>query len=89
MLVLTDAYAPGWTAEVDGNPAEIYRADAMFRAVGLRGGEKEVVFSYRPPRFTEGLVCFALGLLATLALLVTSAARRNGHPTAGQAVATQ
>ena len=83
MLVLTDAYSPGWTAVVDGNPAKIYRADAMFRAVALRGGEKEVIFNYRPPRFTEGLVCFGLGLLVTLALLLVPAARR------GQAVARQ
>jgi len=47
-LVLSDAYYPGWTAQVDGQPATIQRADVYFRAVRLEGGEHEVTFLYRP-----------------------------------------
>jgi uncharacterized membrane protein YfhO len=59
VLVLTDAYFPGWMARVDGAPAEIFRADYLFRGVLLPAGEHMVTFSYAP-----GSV--ALGAIATL-----------------------
>ncbi|MGQ9888318.1 MAG: YfhO family protein, partial [Aggregatilineales bacterium] len=47
-LLLADAWYPGWRAEVNGQPAPIYRADAMFRAVNVPAGESRVVFAYAP-----------------------------------------
>ncbi len=37
-LVLTDVWYPGWTCQVDGQPAELYRADYIFRAVRIPEG---------------------------------------------------
>lgn len=68
-LVLTDAYAPGWSAEADGRPIPIFRADAMFRAVPLQGKVREVIFRYQPPYFPQGLGLSALGLVVSLGLL--------------------
>ena len=54
-LVLSDAYYPGWTARVDGQPAPIRRADLYFRAVRLGGGVHEVAFLYHPQSARWGL----------------------------------
>ncbi|MBK8903673.1 MAG: YfhO family protein [Anaerolineaceae bacterium] len=55
-LLLTDMAAPGWTAEIDGQPAEIVTANYAFRAVLVSSGQHEVQFSYRPPGWVVGLV---------------------------------
>jgi hypothetical protein len=47
-LVLTDAYYPGWTATVNGEPTQLSRADVMFRAVAVPAGESAIVFEYHP-----------------------------------------
>lgn len=62
-LLLTDMAAPGWTAEIDGQPTEIVTANYAFRAVLVPLGQHEVRFSYRPPGWTVG---FILSLLTWL-----------------------
>ncbi|MHC4469793.1 MAG: YfhO family protein [Planctomycetota bacterium] len=69
-LFLSDAYYPGWVAEVDGDASPIHRANIAGRAVRIAAGRHEVVFTYRPASFAWGLACTALALLllATLPL---------------------
>jgi hypothetical protein len=74
LLVLADLFYPGWTAEVDGHPAEILRADGVFRAVTLPPGSHRVVFRYRPLSLWVG------GALSAAALLVMLALSRGGRP---------
>ncbi|WP_166142384.1 YfhO family protein [Methylosinus sp. RM1] len=47
-VVLNDIFHPSWTAQIDGEPAEIMRANVMFRAVAAPQGKHEVRFVYRP-----------------------------------------
>ena len=61
VLVLTDSYYPGWTAEVDGKRTEILRADYVFRAVPLSAGRHAVVFKFRPGSFLFGAAVSCAG----------------------------
>ena len=79
-LVLTDSYADGWEAEVNGREAPIARADVMFRAVVVPDGESEVVMSFRPRGFRVGLGLGVLGLLLALGLLVLGRFKSVGEP---------
>jgi hypothetical protein len=68
-LVLTDAYYPGWKAWVDGQPAEISRADYYFRAVYLLPGEHVVEFIYDPASFRVGLMVSLVGVFFVVGAL--------------------
>jgi hypothetical protein len=48
VLVLHDAFYPGWFVEVDGQPARMLRANVLFRAVEVSEGRHRVVFTYAP-----------------------------------------
>lgn len=68
LLVLADLHYPGWTAEEDGRPLPILKADGCFRAVSLPAGTHRVVFRYRPVSFYAGLGLTGLAVLAVVAV---------------------
>jgi len=47
-LVLNDLWHPWWFAEVDGRPAQLLRANVLFRAVAVPPGRHQVRFAFRP-----------------------------------------
>jgi hypothetical protein len=65
VLVLTDAFYPGWKAFVDGKETPIYRANYLFRGIALAKGQHKIEFLYRPSSFAYGVVfaCFALAII--------------------------
>jgi hypothetical protein len=83
-LFLADEYFPGWTAEVNGDEAEILRANYTFRAVAVPAGASEVVFTYRPSSMRAGA---AISLVTLIGMVIawgwsrrraTEAARSGG-----------
>jgi hypothetical protein len=56
ILVLTDAFHPGWKVRVDGVEHKLLRANYLFRAVELPAGNHKVVFDYEPESFKVGLI---------------------------------
>ncbi|HPC17767.1 MAG TPA: YfhO family protein [Candidatus Hydrogenedentes bacterium] len=63
VLVLGDAYYPGWTATIDGGPVRILPAYYAFRAVSVPGGRHTVVFQYNPESFRLGMVLSVCAML--------------------------
>lgn len=47
-VVVTDRWAPGWSAEVNGVPARVWGANTVFRAVQVKPGRNTVKMRYRP-----------------------------------------
>lgn len=68
LLVLSEAWYPGWTATIDGQPTPVLIADGMLRGVCLTGdgGERVVRFEFLPTWFFVGggvsAVTIAVGL---------------------------
>ena len=67
ILVLTDAYYPGWVATVNDEPAQIFPVDGVFRGVQVKEGKNKVSFRYEPVSLKIGL-CISLTALALLGI---------------------
>ncbi|MBK9069459.1 MAG: hypothetical protein IPL79_00400 [Myxococcales bacterium] len=67
--VLLDAWAPGWSATVNGKPALVARADGVARAVAVPAGESFIEWTYQPTRWHVAVAMWWLGVAAWLACL--------------------
>jgi len=70
MVILTDTYAPGWSATVDGQDTPIYEAYTLVRGVVVPAGAHTVNFVYRPASVFWGAGLTAGATLASLALTI-------------------
>jgi len=79
LLFLPEIWDAGWRATVDGEEAEVLRADACFRAVPIREAGRHVVrMRYRPASFVAGVWVSVLGCgLMALWLVVSTRRRRD------------
>jgi len=72
-VVVREAFAPGWSARLNGRPAPVVRADGRHLAVAVPPGESSVEFAYRPPGLQAGVWLAAAAGLAVLGLLLPGA----------------
>ena len=73
-LVLSEAYYPGWRAEVDGKPTDVMAANHLIQAVRLPPGKHVVRFAYRSRFLGVGV---AVALLAAFAPVAIELVRRR------------
>jgi hypothetical protein len=76
-LLLTESFAPGWRATIDGEPAPVLPANAAFRAVAVPAGRHTVRLRYAPPAARVGLTLSALTALLALTVLAALAIARG------------
>ena len=71
VVVFSEIFYPGWTATVDGQPAELGRANYVLRALRVEPGEHQVVLSFFPKSVdnTETVAYAALVVLLLLVLM--------------------
>jgi len=67
-LFLSEIYYPGWRATIDGRPAEIERANYVFRAVALPSGKHRIRMWYRPNSWLIGLSVSMISLVLLVVL---------------------
>ncbi len=79
LLVLADNMFEGWTATIDGQPADVVRANHTFRGVVVPAGSHTVAFDFRPADLRLGFWMYALGFagLAVYAAYLLLARRRR------------
>ena len=78
LLVVADTWMPGWSAEVDGQPAPVFRGNRAQKVIPLPDpGRHEVVLSYRTPGLTLGLALTTASALIWAILILPPLARRN------------
>ena len=70
VVVFSEIYYPGWTATVDGEPAELGRVNYILRALNVKPGRHEVVLSFFPKSVdtTEAVAYTAYGILILVVL---------------------
>lgn len=76
VLVLADAWYPGWQVTVDGAPAEPLRVDTALRGVVVPAGESLVEWRYRPRSFGLGVGAAALAAIGLAGATLLDARRR-------------
>lgn len=63
LLILTDAYYPGWQASLNGEPVPIHQVNGLFRGVFVPAGEHQVEMVYRPESWERGRVISLVTIL--------------------------
>jgi hypothetical protein len=81
-LLVTDRWANGWQATVNGTPAELFGADFIFRAVRTNAGSNVVKFSYRPAGWPWLLAISGGLLVAVLVGTAVQLVRQSAQPPA-------
>lgn len=88
LLVLSETYADGWTARVDGMEVDVIPVDGVLRGVPVPGGSHSVTLTFDPPGLTQGFAIFGVTVVIVVAGFVRAlridrlASRRLATPSA-------
>ena len=70
VIVFSEIYYPGWTATVDGQPAELGRVNYILRALNVKPGSHKVVLDFHPSSLKKTETVAYIGYVVLLLLLV-------------------
>ena len=69
VIVFSEIYYPGWTATVDGQPAELGRVNYILRALNVKPGSHKVVLDFHPASIKKTETVAYIGYAALLLIL--------------------
>ena len=69
VIVFSEIYYPGWTATVDGQPAELGRVNYVLRALNVQPGEHKVELAFFPKSVDRTETVAYIGLIILLILI--------------------
>jgi hypothetical protein len=78
LVVLADAYYPGWRLAIDGQSAPIYRTNRMMRGAAVKAGRHTLVYTYEPLSVRIGAGISLAGLVVFAALVPWAIRPRTG-----------
>lgn len=79
IAVFSEIYYPGWTVTIDGNPAEVGRANYILRTMQIPAGKHVVEMTFKPSslKITETIAYIGLALLLIGVILWLIRIRKN------------
>ncbi len=81
IIVFSEIYYPGWTATIDGEPAEVGRVNYILRAINMPAGQHKIELMFDPTSLstTEGIAYlgYAVLILALVFVIYTEYKRRR------------
>lgn len=66
VVVFSEIYYPGWTASIDGQPAELGRVNYILRALNVKAGKHEIVLEFHPSSISTTETIAYVALVALL-----------------------
>lgn len=69
VVILADAYYPGWRLTIDGKPAPILRVNRMMRGAAVPKGTHQLIYTYDPLSFRTGATLSVVGLVVVALIL--------------------
>ncbi len=81
-LVMNEVYYPGWTAYVDGSPAEVLSANYTFRATPVGSGKSMIEWRFESKSFRLGRAITLVTLGVVLIMLLVILPRFGDSPSA-------
>lgn len=69
VVVFSEIYYPGWTATIDGQPAELGRVDYILRALNVKPGTHKVVLDFHPASLQKTETVAYIGYVVLLLLV--------------------